>query len=978
MKTTFTLIFIFFIFSNALRAQDQSYLIPIPGTIDLTETPNGVVDGLADFSTRLQVPFTMPDGVRLMTDVYLPISSDDIAFDIDYTIPGLNIDLDTRIVIIPKGVQYLVYPTLNGAPNPNPYQLPIVLSKTPYNKKGDAEIAGILSLLGYCYLSQDERGRYSSEGRYFPLMSQGWSKDPYHPNFSHIIDITPLDHPRNSKYHEDGYNTIEFIKNSLVRKYDLDGDGEYETTDDVYTGVIGMFGASALAYNQLQAAAAHRIDPNEPGLKCLLPIVGTSEFYRSTGFENGVLRHQLVWGWINGQMVDTDDDLMPIDHDIFNSLHSSNDYALSDKFEASDLSIDHFTSVSYEGKTPGYFPNSPLRADMDVSHAPVDADGEGDINGQYSRYTNMDVPVYHVSGWYDIFVGGQYESRNLQQHYLPDNSPNKGLQKIIIGPWAHQTITSRTTGDMVYPENVLDILRADINDFDEFNIQSLAESELVGWYRYNLNRNPIANIGEPIIRIPEAQEFQQLYPALAIKFPTETFDLEISELLNFLIAKDGLEGLPIAIKIGNLPAFEITLDIPKLGAPLIDFDGTSLGGQLDGIPEMDFSEIPDVRYYVIGPDYRGDGTDGLNDDVGNIWMESDTFPIADVDYVPLYLHNNGTVDFKAPVTDEGYSIYVYDPEDPIRSIGGANMIVKTPQGDRDSQGQFNLADERYAPYTMDRDGVIKFTSEAFTEPMTMIGFPKVKLYAKSNPSQDLNGPTDTDFHVRIVDVYPDGREMLVNEGCVNARARAYARSVAEGNENDDAPFTNIEIGQIYEYYFDMLPIAYAFGRQHKIKVLISSSNFPRYQANPNIPITDNEFFRRQPGDGKTHMFNGVEMEPRIAVQRVAISPDMPSQIILPLYNSTITSTNDQLINQGNAVNVLVYPNPTADHLNISTSKSGKYSVNVVNYMGQSVMTSEFTNNTLLDVKSLPTGHYLAEIRSLDGSKVIITKAFIKQ
>src|SRR5690606_7304629 len=102
--------------------------------------------------------------------------------------------------------------------------------------------------------------------------------------------------PMNSNKHEDGYNTVEFIKNKLTRKYDLDGDGIAETEDLVYNGSIGMFGASALAYNQLQAAAAHRIDPKKPGIKSLFPIVGPMEFLKSTGFQNGVFRELLVCG----------------------------------------------------------------------------------------------------------------------------------------------------------------------------------------------------------------------------------------------------------------------------------------------------------------------------------------------------------------------------------------------------------------------------------------------------------------------------------------------------------------------------------------------------------------------------------------------------------------------------------------------------------------------------------------------------------
>jgi predicted acyl esterase len=90
-----------------------------------------------------------------------------------------------------------------------------------------------------------------------------------------------------------------------------------------------MFGASALGYNQYQAAAAHKIDDTQPGLKSLMPIVAPGEFYKSTGFQNGVLRDRLVTGWLKGQIfTGTDDDLMDIDNEMHNSIHSSKDYDL--------------------------------------------------------------------------------------------------------------------------------------------------------------------------------------------------------------------------------------------------------------------------------------------------------------------------------------------------------------------------------------------------------------------------------------------------------------------------------------------------------------------------------------------------------------------------------------------------------------------------------------------------------------------------
>ncbi|HIA36325.1 MAG TPA: hypothetical protein EYN89_06195 [Flavobacteriales bacterium] len=101
-----------------------------------------------------------------------------------------------------------------------------------------------------------------------------------------------------------------------------------------------------------------------------------------------------------------------------------------------------------------------------------------------------------------------------------------------------------------------------------------------------------------------------------------------------------------------------------------------------------------------------------------------------------------------PATDEGFSIYVHDPDDPVLTTGGANMIVRTPQDDKNSQGQMNLADPLYAPYSMDRQGVISFEGDPIQDSLCIIGHPVATLYAKSSPGGETSGPTDTDFFVR--------------------------------------------------------------------------------------------------------------------------------------------------------------------------------------------------------------------------------------
>ncbi len=909
---------------------------------------NGQLDQIQDFAKRIQVPFTMPDGTILQTDIYLPILQDSFTIDLDIDFLGIH----TKLELLPRGFQYITYDSLNGEVNPNPQQLPVILSRTPYRKGGDSEIGSAFALLGYMGIIQDMRGRYESEGVYMPLYSDGWNKNPYHPSYGHVLDLTELSDPKNGNKHEDGYNTIEFIKNQLYRDYDLDGDGILETKEKAYNGSIGMFGASALAYNQLQAAAAHPIDPDAPGLKCLFPIVGPLEFYKSTGFQNGVFRDQLVTGWLRGQIVDTKDELMDIDFSMDNNIHTSFDYGTEDKFEASNKAIDHFSTVKYLNGPSGYYPNSMSRRDMDASFAPVNEFGEGDINGQFSRYTNMEVPTFNVAGWYDIFVDGSIETFNLMKHHLSPTKGNKNKQKIVIGPWAHQTISSTVTGDVKYPDNVKDVTRIDLNDFGgDINVAALAQSELISWFRYNLNRNKMANIGEPKIKIPASDKWQKIGNGLEVQFPRTEYILKFVDLINFLTAAKGLEDMPLNIRLfGNV--INLNLDLPKLSEPLIEGFESDI---LEKIPEVDFEETPDVRFYVIGP--IDDGIEA-NEKAGNYWFESDTFPVTEnINSKSMYLHQSGVLDFNSPTRDEGYAIYVHDPDDPVYSIGGANMILKTPQGDRDSQGQINLADERYVNYTMDRQGVIQFTSDALRDTMSIIGFTKAKLYAKTNPAEEVSGPTDTDFFVRIVDVYPDGREMFVVEGCVNARARAYAKSLADQKEDINAPFNNIEIGEVYEYYFQLLPIAYTFGVDHKIKVLISSSNYPRYQANPNLPIEEGEFFRRKPSDGQTYEFNGKTMHPRIAVQRLAFSPEHPSQIIFPVLGEHLVSGVET--NIGDFAQLFsLYPNPCSEQVKVLSQNNSEYRLEVFSNLGELLYQSNFTKNTDINVKHLPSASYI--------------------
>ena len=972
MKKVFLSILLLGLIVNGIA---QTPLFPIPGAQVIPgEKINGTLDDISDFATRTQIPVPMPDGTKLMTDIFLPILQDSFTYvdTFDITIlpapfPPLRIPINA--VLLHKGFQYLIYDSINGVPNPNPYQLPLIMERTPYNKRGSVECSA-MALLGYAGANQDMRGRYSSQGAYLPLYSDSWKKWPYH-NYTHVLDITNPSDPRNGNNHEDGYNTVEFIKNNLVRTFDFNHDGIADDTALVYNGSIGTFGASALGYNQLQAAAAHKIDPAQPGLKALFPIVGPLEFYKSTGFHNGCLRDMLVTGWLRGQIVDTRDDLMAFDTGLNDDIHSSKDYNTVDKFEAANKAIDHFVTVRYENYPCGYYPNSISRSDMDATHAPVNAAGESEKNGMYSRYGNIEVPVFHVSGWWDIFVDGSIETHDLIRRNI---TQKKNLQKIVIGPWAHQTIASTHTGDKTYPHNVTDITKIDITNLGgDLNLADISQSELISWFRYNLNYNGYNRLGEPKVLIPQSTTWQSPLPQLPqvqVRFPANDYKIRFLELLNFILGADGLKQVPVEIKVGAL-VIPFNLDLPALG-PILQGFGTS--GRIDSLPRVDFTQIPDIRYYVVG----ASNDSGTVSYAGNYWMADDVFPPRNINWHNLYLHQNGKLDFKAPVADEGLGVYVADPNDPVITVGGGNMIELTPQGDRESQGQMNLADTNFARFTMDRAGVLKYETDLLTDSLSIVGFPKVKLYAKSNPLNAPSGPTDCDFFIRILDVYPDGKEFFVVEGAVNARAREYARSIAEGHEDDNAPFSNIDIGKVYEYYFQCYPIAYTFAQGHRIKVLISSSNYPRFQANANVPVNANEFFRRKPSDGRTYFFQGREYIPRSTVQRISFAPEYPTHIELPVFGSqkvvSIKTHNSVKPNW----DANLYPNPSGGQFTLVINKTGKYNIVVYNVIGEKLAEQTSTEYKAFDFSMLDKGQYFMEIQHTQHPEERLTKTFTIQ
>ena len=202
---------------------------------------------------------------------------------------------------------------------------------------------------------------------------------------------------------------------------------------------------------------------------------------------------------------------------------------------------------------------------------------------------------------------------------------------------------------------------------------------------------------------------------------------------------------------------------------------------------------PAVTYYVMG-----DLTDP--EAPGNQWRTADAWPIPATP-TKLYLRASGRLDRRPPDSLEPPDVYEFDPNRPVPTRGGNNLTIdKGPMDQRPVE---------------DRDDVILFTSDPLPEPLEVTGRIRVKLWASSTA-------VDTDFTAKLTDVYPDGRSLLVLDGIIRARHR---------NTGKRDEFLNP--GEIYEFDVDLWSTSLIFNTGHRIRLAISSSNYPRFDVNPN-------------------------------------------------------------------------------------------------------------------------------------------------
>ena len=230
----------------------------------------------------------------------------------------------------------------------------------------------------------------------------------------------------------------------------------------------------------------------------------------------------------------------------------------------------------------------------------------------------------------------------------------------------------------------------------------------------------------------------------------------------------------------------------------------------------------------------------------NKWRKAENWPVPGTRYTPVYLasggaantgRGDGSLSFTQPAGAES-DTYTYDPANPVTTLGGNNCCgTPTIAGPKDQRPLES------------RNDLLVYTSDFLKQPLAIAGPVKMKLHAATDGR-------DTDWMVKLIDVQPNGYAMNIAEGILRARFR-------KGVDQMEL----LEPNRVYEFEVDMAGTANVFLPGHRIRVDITSSNFPQFDRNPN-----------------TGADLGADAKLRVAKQIVYHSGQRPSAIILPVVN----------------------------------------------------------------------------------------------
>jgi putative CocE/NonD family hydrolase len=252
---------------------------------------------------------------------------------------------------------------------------------------------------------------------------------------------------------------------------------------------------------------------------------------------------------------------------------------------------------------------------------------------------------------------------------------------------------------------------------------------------------------------------------------------------------------------------------------------------LKGDESKDPAQMPRVRYYTMG---------------SNQWQTAETWPPQSAEMTTFYLDSegqanslfgNGVLTTQMPDAADQPDAFTYDPMNPVPSVGG-NVCCT---GGAIDGGAFDQQELEA------RQDILVYTTPPLEEGVEISGFIETTLYVSSDAK-------DTDFTVKLIDVYPDGRAYNLDETIQRVRYR-------EGYDKE----VFMEEGEVYKVDLTPMSTSNYFEKGHRIRIEVSSSNFPRFTRNLNT------------GGNNWDETEGVK-----ARNQVHHSAQYPSQVRLPI------------------------------------------------------------------------------------------------
>ncbi|MFZ0759878.1 MAG: CocE/NonD family hydrolase [Candidatus Sulfotelmatobacter sp.] len=495
-------------------------------------------------------------------------------------------------------------------------KFPVLLTRTPYDKNQELDFCLKAAARGYIDITQDVRGRYTSEGDWYPFKYES----------------------------QDGYDTVEW---AAALPYS--------------DGKVGMYGSSYVGATQVLAAIAH-----PPHLAGICPNYTPSNYHDDWVYQAGAFEQWFDESWTTILAENT-----------LNRRVDSSDHSLRWSQILPLQSYPVLEAPSAAGLAP-YFTDWLAHPSYDDYWKPWSIE---------DHYSQIQVPVFSVGAWYDIFLGGTLRNYERLQRQGGTEAARRG-QRLTISVAGH-------AGDDNSPK--------------------------VG-----------------------------------------------------------------AVDFGSKLPFDPNEDMLRWYDDL-----------LKGIDNGVAREKP-VRIFVMG---------------ANIWREEDSWPLARARTTRYYLHSTkpanglaggGTLTTLTPA-EEKPDQYVYDPHDPVPTIGGPLCCDDLPTG-------VGPEDQRPAEA---RPDVLVFSTPAFTQSTEVTGPVSLDLYVSSSA-------VDTDFTGKLVDVWPNGFAQNLTEGILRMRYRNSQEKPEPENP-----------GEVYRISLDLWATSNVFLPGHKLRLEISSSNFPRFDRNLN-------------------------------------------------------------------------------------------------------------------------------------------------